>query len=101
MGSINGLGASGRSSPLKGRTLPDEDYDSLSWDDLGEAGEMDVDVDGELEVDVGDVDPDTSGYDLAMRLELARKNSKSQQARSKPAKENLLDCECHVVRLKN
>ncbi|QRV87492.1 Formin-like protein 14 [Ceratobasidium sp. AG-Ba] len=91
VGSI-GLGASGRSSPLKGRTLPDEDYDSRSWDDLGEAaGEMDVD--GELEADENGagIDPDTSGYDLAMRLELARKNSKTHQARSKPAREEFLE----------
>ncbi|KAG8763089.1 hypothetical protein FRC12_008720 [Ceratobasidium sp. 428] len=86
VGSVAGRGVSGRSSPLKGRTLPDEDYDAASWDDLGEAGEMDVDADEEIDVDVG-VDPDTSEYDLTMRLELARKNSKTQQAKPRPAKE--------------
>ncbi|KAG8700981.1 hypothetical protein FRC09_005628, partial [Ceratobasidium sp. 395] len=86
VGSVAGRGVSGRSSPLKGRTLPDEDYDAASWDDLGEAGEMDVDADEEIDVDVG-VDPDTSEYDLTMRLELARKNSKTQQAKARPAKE--------------
>ncbi|KAG8711425.1 hypothetical protein FRC08_015914, partial [Ceratobasidium sp. 394] len=87
VGSVAGRGACGRSSPLKGRTLPDEDYDAASWDDLGEAGEMDVDADEGIDVDVG-VDPDTSEYDLTMRLELARKNSKTQQGRP-PTKEDL------------
>ncbi|KAG8691085.1 hypothetical protein FRC11_006908 [Ceratobasidium sp. 423] len=74
-----GYSVNGRSSPLKGRVLPDEDYDACTWDDLGEEG-------GEMDVDVGedvDVDPDTSEYDLTMRLALARENSKTQEGRSK------------------
>ncbi|CEL59835.1 Rho guanine nucleotide exchange factor gef2 OS=Schizosaccharomyces pombe (strain 972 / ATCC 24843) GN=gef2 PE=1 SV=1 [Rhizoctonia solani AG-1 IB] len=78
-GSSVGYSINGRSSPLKGRVLPDEDYDACTWDDLGEeADEMDVDV-GE---DVG-MDPDTSEYDLTMRLALARQNSKSQDGKVK------------------
>lgn len=82
-GSTNSLAltTNGRSSPLKGRVLPDEDYDSCTWDDLGgDAGEMDVDVGG-------DVDPDTSEYDLTMRLALARHNSKSQGGPKTAAKD--------------
>ncbi|KAG9122598.1 hypothetical protein FRC07_000961, partial [Ceratobasidium sp. 392] len=90
VGSVAGRGVSGRSSPLKGRTLPDEDYDAASWDDLGEAGEMDVDAGEEIDVDVN-MDPDTSEYDLTMRLELARKNSKTQQGGPKAAKKELPD----------
>ncbi|CAE6479972.1 unnamed protein product, partial [Rhizoctonia solani] len=53
--SSTGYSVSGRSSPLKGRVLPDEDYDACTWDDLGEdAGEMDVDVGEDVEMD-----PDT------------------------------------------
>jgi hypothetical protein len=78
-GSSVGYSINGRSSPLKGRVLPDEDYDACTWDDLGEeTEEMDVDV-GE---DVG-MDPDTSEYDLTMRLALARQNSKSQDGKVK------------------
>ncbi|KAJ1308946.1 hypothetical protein OPQ81_004629 [Rhizoctonia solani] len=74
-----GYSVNGRSSPLKGRVLPDEDYDACTWDDLGEeAGEMDMDVGEDV-----DMDPDTSEYDLTMRLALARQNSKTQEVRSK------------------
>ncbi|CAE6503423.1 unnamed protein product [Rhizoctonia solani] len=74
-----GYSVNGRSSPLKGRVLPDEDYDACTWDDLGEeADEMDVDVGEDV-----DVDPDTSEYDLTMRLALARQNSKTQEVKSK------------------
>ncbi|CAE7058756.1 unnamed protein product [Rhizoctonia solani] len=74
IGTTNGYSVNGRSSPLKGRILPDEDYDACTWDDVGEdADEMDVDVGGNVEVD-----PDTSEYDLTMRLALARQNSKTQ-----------------------
>ncbi|KAF8743234.1 Guanine nucleotide exchange factor for Rho/Rac/Cdc42-like GTPases, partial [Rhizoctonia solani] len=78
-GSSTGYSISGRSSPLKGRVLPDEDYDACTWDDLGEeTDEMDVDVGAEVELD-----PDTSEYDLTMRLALARQNSKSQDGKVK------------------
>ncbi|KAG8745765.1 hypothetical protein FRC10_007026 [Ceratobasidium sp. 414] len=90
VGSVAGRGACGRSSPLKGRMLPDEDYDAASWDDLGEAGEMDVDTGEGIDMDV-DVNPDTSEYDLTMRLELARKNSKTQQGQPKLAREDMPD----------
>ncbi|KEP51744.1 RhoGEF gef2 protein [Rhizoctonia solani 123E] len=74
-----GYSVNGRSSPLKGRVLPDEDYDACTWDDLGEdADEMDVDVGRDVEMD-----PDTSEYDLTMRLALARQNSKTQEGKSK------------------
>ncbi|CAE6496351.1 unnamed protein product [Rhizoctonia solani] len=74
-----GYSVNGRSSPLKGRILPDEDYDACTWDDLGEgADEMDVDVGEDV-----DMDPDTSEYDLTMRLALARQNSKTQEGKSK------------------
>jgi hypothetical protein len=88
-GSTMGYSVSGRSSPLKGRVLPDEDYDSCTWDDLGEdVGDMDVDVGAD--VDVG-MDPDTSEYDLTMRLALARQNSKTQEARAKRANKDALE----------
>lgn len=99
MGGSIGPGASGRSSPLKGCVLPDEDYDAASWDDLGEgAGEMDIDVEGEVDVDVDvDVDPDTSEYDLKRRLAVARKNSKTQQGQRKFVDKDVPECECSIL----
>ncbi|CAE6396665.1 unnamed protein product [Rhizoctonia solani] len=86
-GSSMGYSINGRSSPLKGRVLPDEDYDACTWDDLGEeAEEMDVDVGEDVHMD-----PDTSEYDLTMRLALARQNSKSQEAKAKANDKDALE----------
>lgn len=69
-----GGSTSGRSSPSKGKILPDEDYDSSEWAVNRTADMSEVDL----------------------RLELARQNSQSQQGKPRPVEKDIPERESQV-----